>query len=250
MSVDYSDNSPLSNHNTFTFFDDKNKEIQPNVPLNDAMSPWQLGAHHSLAGQLGLSFTPHLRYSIRNNTKLYARSKNPTFTLVYRGAFGGSSGKDSRYDLIKLGARQQIKFGIDDQFTWLINAGTFTNSVKIYFEDFQHFNTQSISYGFNLSENSFKLLPFYEFSTSKSFLEGHLNWQTRRFILKQLPILKNSSASENLFVNYLSTPVIKNYMEVGYGFNRLFFMLNIEAVSGFENGKFRSAGFRVSVNLR
>ena len=56
--------------------------------------------------------------------------------------------------------------------------------------------------------------------------------------------------SENIFVNYLNTPEIKNYMEAGYGLNKIFLLMNIEAVAGFENGKFRSAGIRVSVNLK
>ncbi|MCX6238398.1 MAG: DUF5686 and carboxypeptidase regulatory-like domain-containing protein [Bacteroidia bacterium] len=250
LTVDYSENSPLSNHSTFTFFDDKNKEIQPNVPLNNTMSAWQLENHQTLAGQVVLSYTPHLRYSIRNNTKMYAGSKYPTYTLSYKGAFSGLFGNDSRYDLIKLGMRQNIKFGIDDHLTYSVNAGTFLNSSKVYFEDFQHFNTQSTTYAFNSAANSFRLLPFYEFSTQKSFLEAHLNWQTRRLILKQLPIIRNSSFSENLFVNYLSTPEIKNYTETGYGLSNVLMMLNVEAVAGFGNGKFRSAGIRVSMNIR
>jgi hypothetical protein len=103
---------------------------------------------------------------------------------------------------------------------------------------------------FSSYENSFRLLPFYKYSTSKQFLESHANWQTRRFILKQLPIVKNTSISENLFVNFLTTPDLKNYVETGYGISNIFLLLNVEAVAGFENGKFRSAGIKVSMNLK
>jgi len=68
--------------------------------------------------------------------------------------------------------------------------------------------------------------------------------------LKHLPIIKNSSVSESLFMNLLSTPGMKNYLEAGYGLHQLFLLLNIEAVAGFENGKFRSTGVRVSINLK
>ena len=146
--------------------------------------------------------------------------------------------------------RQNIKFGIDDHVLYSVNAATFLNSRKVYFEDFQHFNMQSVVFAFNSFENSFRLLPFYEYSTLKSFLDAHISWQSRRLILKQLPIIKNSSMSENVFVNYLTTPEIKNYMEAGYGLNKIFLLMNVEAVTGFENGKFRSAGIRVSVNLK
>ena len=123
-------------------------------------------------------------------------------------------------------------------------------NAKVYFEDFMHFNIQSTGFNFYSTENSFRLLPFYEFSTQKSFLDAHVNWQTRRLIIKQLPIIKNSSVSENLFVNFLSTPQLKNYLETGYGLSKLFLILNLEVVAGFENGKFRSAGFRVSMNIK
>lgn len=250
LTVDYSDNSPLSNHSNFSFIDYKEKEIQPNVPVNNTLKTWQLENHQTLAGRVVLEFTPHHRYSIRNNTKMYTVSKYPTYSISYKGAFSNVFGSDTRYDLLKLGMRQNIKFGIDDHVAYSVNAGSFLNSSKVYFEDFQHFNTQSVVFGFNSFENSFRLLPFYEYSTQKSFLDAHISWQSRRLILKQLPILKNSSMSENLFVNFLSTPQIKNYMEAGYGLNKMFLLMNVEAVAGFENGKFRSAGIRVSVNIK
>jgi hypothetical protein len=103
---------------------------------------------------------------------------------------------------------------------------------------------------FSSYENSFRLLPFYQYSTSDQFLEAHANWQTRRLILKQLPVIRNSMITEKLFVNYLITPELKNYVETGYGISNLFLLLNVEAVAGFENGKFRSAGVKVSVNLK
>lgn len=250
VAVDYSDNSPLTNHSSFTFIDFRDKEIQPNVPLNTTLIPWQLEGHQSLVGQAILEYTPHHRYSIRNNTKVYTESKYPTYSLNYRGAYSGILGSDARYDLLRMGIRQKINFGIDDHVSYAINAGTFMNSSKVFFEDFQHFNTQSTGFAFNSTENSFRLLPFYEFSTQKSFVDAHINWQSRRLILKHLPIIKNSSVSENLFVNFLSTPEMKNYMEAGYGIRQLFLLLNIEGVAGFENGKFRSAGIRVSINLK
>ena len=250
IAVDYSDNSPLTNHSNFSFIDFKDKEIQPNVPVNNTLIPWQLEGHQSLVTHATLEYTPHHRYSIRNNTKVYAESKYPTFSINYRGAYSGMFGSDARYDLLKTGIRQKIKFGIDDHISYMVNAGTFLNSSKLYFEDFQHFNTQSTGFAFNSTENSFRLLPFYEFSTQKSFVDAHINWQSRRLILKHLPIIKNSSVSENLFVNFLSTPEMKNYMEAGYGIRQLFLLLNVEGVAGFENGKFRSAGIRVSINLK
>ena len=158
-------------------------------------------------------------------------------------------GSDSRYDLLQLGIRQKINFGISDQFSYRANAGKFLNNNRLYFEDFRHFNTQSTGFMFSPYDNSFRLLPFYQYSTGKQFAEVHAELQSRRLIVKQLPLIRNSSISEKLFVNYLGTPGIKNYVEAGYGINNIFLLLNVEAVAGFENGKFRSSAIRVSMNL-
>lgn len=250
VSVDYSNNLQLTNHSDFSIIKYSDREILPNIPVNNTMNSWQLENHRSLVGRIALEYTPQHRYRVRDHTKMYADSKYPTYSLFYKGGFSGLFGSDSRYDLIRLGIRQKVGFGIDDQFSYTINAGKFLNRKQIYFEDFQHFNTQPVEFLFSSYENSFRLLPFYEFSTNDQFLEAHANLQLRRLILKQLPLIRNLSATENIFVNYLSTPELANYMEMGYGLNKLFILLNVEAVAGFENGKFRSAGVRVSLNLK
>ncbi len=247
--LEYSDYSQLMNNSSYSIIKYADKEIQPNVPENNSIEPRQLENHQSFIGRFALEYTPHHRYRIRNNTKMYAESKFPTYSLEYKGAFSDVFGSDSRFDLVKIGIRQKINFGISDQFSYQVNIGKFLNTNRLYFEDFQHFNTQSTGFLFSPYNNSFRLLPFYQYSTGKQFAEGHAEWQSRRLIMKQLPLIKNSSISEKLFVNYLATPEIKNYVEAGYGISNLFLLLNVEAVAGFENGKFRSAGIKVSLNM-
>jgi hypothetical protein len=249
-SIEYSDNRALQNNSIYTFIDIKDREILPNVPENNSVASWQLNDHQSFTGRLSIVFTPHYRYRIRNNIKMYDSSKYPTFFLGYRGAFSSMFGTSSRYDFVRFGMRQRKEFGIDDHFSYSLTFGKYLNNNALYFEDFQHFNTQSTTFLFSSYDNSFRLLPFYQYSTGKQFAEAHFNWQTRRLIVKQLPFIRNTTIAEKLFVNFLSTPEIKNYMEAGYGLNNVFLLMNLEAVAGFENGKFRSAGFRVSLNIK
>jgi len=249
--LDYSNNIKLTNSTSYSLIKYADREIQPNIPINDRMELWQLENHQSFVGRAELVYTPRNRYQIRNNVKTYAGSRFPTFSLIYRAGISGVAGSDSRYDMLKAGIKQQFSFGIDDQFSYNFSAGTFLNHDRLYFEDFQHFNTQPTGFLFTSYENSFRLLPFYEYSTQKSFAELHGNLQTRKLILKQLPLFRNSSLlSEALFLNALATPEIKNYVEVGYGLHNLLLLLNLEAIVGFENGEYRSAGIKVSVNLK
>ena len=181
---------------------------------------------------------------------MYAGSKYPTFALSYKGAFTSIFGSDARFDLLKLGIRQKIDYGFDNHFSYQLNVGKFLNSKQLYFEDFQHFNTQLPNFIFSPTENSFRLLPFYLFSTESQFAEAHVNFQTYRLILKRLPLIKSSSISELIFLNYLSNPEIKNYVEAGYGFSNLFLFLGAEVITGWENGTFRSAGLKFSLNFK
>ncbi len=248
--VEYSDNSPLSNHSSFTFFDNKNKVFSPNTPENPALQAAQLESHQTFALGFQIEYTPRNRYRILDHKKIYAGSKYPTFTLGYKSAFSSVFGSDSRFDHLWLGIRQKIDYGFDNHFSWQVHAGKFLNNDCLYFEDFQHFNTQSTNFVFSSTENSFRLLPFYQFSTSRQYAEAHFNFQTYRLILKQLPVIKNTSMSEILFVNYLTTPEIKNYVEAGYGFSNLFLLLGAEVIVGFENGSYKSVGLKVSLLLK
>jgi hypothetical protein len=180
---------------------------------------------------------------------MYAGSKYPTFTMGYKAAFSSVFGSNSRFDQLQFGIRQKIDYGFDNHFSYLISAGKFLNNQRIYFENFQHFNTQPTNSLFSSTENSFRLLPLYQYSTGSQYVDAHINFQTYRLILKQLPLLKNTSMSEILFVNYLTTPEINNYIEAGYGISNLFLFLGAEVIAGFENGSFRSAGVRISFKM-
>jgi len=248
--VEYNYNRALTNHSTFTFFDNKDKGYTSNTPVNSTLEPLQTSDHGSFIFRLNLDYTPHNRYRIRDNRKMYAGSKYPTFSLGYRSALSWFAADDARFDMLKVGIRQKIDYGFDNHFSYQVGAGKFLNNNRLYFEDFQHFNIQSTALLFSSTENSFRLLPFYQYSTGKQYAEAHLNFQTYKLILKQLPLIKKTAMSENLYVNYLTTPEIKNYLEVGYGFSNLFLFLNAEVMAGFENGAYRSWGFKVSLNIK
>lgn len=258
--VEFNDNRALTNHSSYTVIDRENREIQPNIPINNEIGtqlpdpitfrPWQLDNHRSLITRWQLEYTPRHRYRVRNHVKEYAGSRYPTFRLGYTGAFSGVGGSDARFDLVKGGLRQRVDLGLGDQLSYRVELGHFLNRSRLYFEDFNHFNVQSTNFLVGSYTHSFRQLPFYQYSTGRQFAEANVEWQVRRLIVKHLPLIKNSSASERLFVNYLSTPSLSNYVELGYGISNLFLLVNVEAVAGFEGGKFMSSGIKVSLNLK
>lgn len=250
LTVDYSDNRQLSNHSSYSVIKYDDREIQPNIPDNNLLQSWQTGGHQAFTTHLQVEYTPRLRYRVINHSKIYVRSKYPTFSMAYNRAFANFFGSDAKYDLLRAGIRQKVGFGVDSQFSYQVDMGGFLNTDRLYFEDFMHFNALPVNFSFSSFENSFRLLPLYRYSTNSRFFNGHVNLQSRKLLLKQLPLVRNSSFSEKLFVNYLTTPQMSNYVETGYGINNLFLLLNMEVVAGFENGRYRSAGIKVSMNLK
>jgi hypothetical protein len=250
VTLEYNDNRQLRNHSAYHILDRENREIQPNIPLSNTLQTWQLENHQSMISRIGVDYTPFYRYRVKNHAKIYANSKYPTFSLNYHRAYGTILGSDSRFDMIELGIRQKIDFGISDNISWQVKAGNFLNKDQLYFEDFHHFNTQPTNFLFSRYDNSFRLLPFYSYSTAGKYAEAHTQWQSRRFILKLLPLIKNSAVSEKLFINYLTTPQLTHYVETGYGIDNVFLLFNIEGVAGFENGKFSSTAIKISLNLQ
>jgi hypothetical protein len=170
--------------------------------------------------------------------------------MSYAKAFSGIFSSDSDYDLLKLGIRQSLNFGVANQFAYQLETGNFLNNDKVYFEDFRHFSALPVNFLLSPYNNSFRLLPMYYYSTNQRYVDAHASLTTRKLFLKQLPILRKGSFTENLFVNYLTTPQLSNYVEAGYGISNFLMLFNLEVVAGFENGKYQSAGFKVSLNLK
>jgi hypothetical protein len=98
-------------------------------------------------------------------------------------------------------------------------------------------------------EKSFQLINYYKHSTSDQYIEGHLHYKTRLLLIKRLPIISKRIWSENLYVNYLATPTLKNYVELGYGIGNILAVGNLGVFTSFENGKYQSVGVKVGFEL-
>lgn len=177
------------------------------------------------------------------------RSKYPTFTLDYKTAIQGVFDSNSKYHEITAGIKQRLDMKYGSSLDYSVNAGVFLDVDQIHFSEFRHFNTEPLPVTISKFSQSFQLLDFYKYSTSKRFAEGHLHYESQLLLLKYLPILSNTIWSENLYVNYLSTPVLKNYVELGYGLNNIALLANIGVFTSFENGKYKSVGAKLSINF-
>lgn len=249
LAFTFRDSRSEENHTSFRFVDIKDRVFTPNIIYNPELGISSDGRHQEGIFKLNMNYTPLQRYRIRNGTKFYAESKLPTFSLRYAKSIRNVFGSDGDFDYLEGAVSQKFSFAINDRFSYQILGGGFLNRKKVFFENFRHFNTHLPVFMAGNSANTFRLLPFYNYSTSKRFIEAHANLNSRKLVLKQLPLLENTGLEESLFVNYLSTPGLLNYTELGYGINRIFALLNVEFVSSFSGTKYRSSGIKLVLNF-
>ncbi len=243
-SLTYMQTRFLENTSDYSFFFRNKRDYTSNVPNNDVFLQPQNSNYKSFSVNAGLSYTPEYYYKIENHRKKMIRSKYPTFNVNCKGGLSGILGSNSSYNLLSGGLNQHIETSKGSTLQYRLESGVFINVKDIHFSEFKHFNTQFIMVQFTDFENSFQLLDFYRYSTSKNYIEGHIQYQTDLLLLKRLPLISNTIWNENLYLNYLNTSALKNYVELGYGVGQIYFIGNISVFGSFEDGKFKSVGMK------
>jgi hypothetical protein len=106
--------------------------------------------------------------------------------------------------------------GMYGRTSFYIAAGKFVNANNLSFPDYKQFaGNQTLFYQAGVSR--FLLLDYYLYSTNKQYLEAHVEQNFSGFILNKIPLIRKLKLQEIVNVNYLTTPDLKNYTELGIG---------------------------------
>jgi hypothetical protein len=109
-----------------------------------------------------------------------------------------------------------------------------------------HFNGTSIQQ-YEHSLTKFLLLDPYKYSTSDQYFEGHLEHDFSGFILNKLPLIRKAKLHEIVDFNYLATPALKAYSELGLGVE--WFGIRAMYAWSWDNTGHQTQGFRFGLNL-
>jgi hypothetical protein len=254
----YDRQKTLNNTSDYSFFFRDQRDYSSNIPVNDEletrnMEPetWNSKLGTSTTFSVNLNYTPRHYYRIRNHQKFMVKSDFPTFFANWQKGVTGLLGSDSNFDHIAIGIQQRLEPGMMQSFNYMVRGGAFVNRKNVSFPDFRHFNTVETPVTMNslTQQQAFYLLEYYRYSTSDKYLEAHLHYSTPFLLLKFLPFFSNRMLwMEGAQLNYLYTPNIKNYMELGYTIS-LESTLEFGVFAGFENFKYRSFGVKLSVPI-
>ena len=219
----------------------------PNRPVSEELSDTSFPEHTAFIGSIGFTARPWIKYTIRNGHQNEVPNSSPIITFDYRKGFDNVFESSVDFDQIELGIKHGFKIGIRGNVDIALRGGLFLNSDKMYFMDYKHFQGNKTPFITNDPVGSFRLLEYYNFSTSDKYFAGNFHYQFRKFLITNIPLVRLAGIRENIFVNYLATPTSKNYTEVGYSIDGILRIFRLEAAASFQDGKYLDYGFRIGI---
>lgn len=244
----WSDRYELFNNASYTFFKKGKERLTPNEPLNVELPTTSFQPNQAFIASAVLEARPWQKYRIRNGNRQRVHNSTPVFSLMYRKGVPDIFGSDVQFDQVELGIRKQVKLGIRGTIDLTVKGGTFFNNRSMYFMDYKHFMGNRTYFITGDPTSTFRLLDYYRYSTSDDYLEGHVHYHFRKFLLTYLPKARMLGLSENVFVNHLATRTAQ-YSEVGYSIDGILRIFRIEGAMGFQDLDFKGAnfGFRLGI---
>jgi hypothetical protein len=246
-SLSWARRQELFNNSGLTFFKTNKDQFTPNAPVSEELSNSSFDPNTALIGSVGIEARPWQKYRIRNGFKYRAENTSPLFTFYYRKGLAGALGSEVKFDQVELGVKHGIKMGIRGKLDVALKTGKFLNADKLFFTDYQHFLGNRTPFVTTDPVGSFRLLDYYRYSTSDKYLTANVHYHFRKFLVTTIPWVRLTGISENIFVNYLATPIAKNYTEVGYGIEGILRIFRLEAAAAFRDGRYIDYGFRIGV---
>jgi hypothetical protein len=231
------------------YIDWKTRSYTPNTPENAELSDTSFPEHRALLWNVNVSLRPWQKYAIRNGQKRYWYNKGPTFLIGFKHAIPVDDTSPD-YTLLEGSIRQNLDTGPRSNLRLAVGGGGFLSQKRMYFPDYRHFMGNEFFFQNGDILTSFRMLPYYEYSTAQRFLQGHAVWSSQRFVLTRLPFVRLAGLSELVQVHYLSTPTAKNYTELVYGLDGIIRLFRVEVVGQFVGNQYRGLGVRVGTTLR
>ena len=220
-SLEWADRKWLPNSTDYSFFHPDHREFTSNNPLKPAEDVPLFPQNQSFKVTLRTSYDFSNKYETYPFGRRYLPSDYPTIGLTYTKGVKDIFGSDVNYDLLAADiSKEDISLGMYGKTSFFIGAGKFLNAGSLYYPDYKQFSGNEVLF-YKSGLSSFLLLDYYQFSTYTEYIEGHLEHNFSGFIINKIPLIRKLKLQEIVDFNYLSTPQLKNYMELGFGLQYL-----------------------------
>ena len=223
--AEWADRKWLPNTSSYSFFNPGSRSYTSNNPFTPTQDVPLFPQNQSFKITLRTTYDFSDKYETYPNGRRYLPSPYPTIGLSYVKGVKDFLGSDVNYDLVSADiSKSDIRMGVLGRTSFYIRAGKFLNNSSLFYPDYKQFAGNEVLF-YKAGINSFLLLNYYNFSTYTQYVEGHLEQNFSGFILNKIPLIRKLKLQEIVDLNYLSTPAIKNYTELGVGVQYLNFRL-------------------------
>ncbi len=245
--VEWADRRWLPNSNNYSFFKPNGHEFTSNNPLTPAVDAPLFPENQSFKVSVRTTYDFSNKYETYPFGRRYIPSDYPTIGLTFTKGIKNILGSDVDCDLLSADiSKQDISMGMYGKTSFFFGAGKFLTANSLNYPDFKHFSGNEILF-YKSGINSFLLLDYYKFSTRTEYVEGHLEHNFSGFITNKIPLIRKFKLQEIVDFNYLSTPELHNYMELGFGLQYLNF--RVMYGTSFNSGSNIKNGVRIGVSF-
>jgi len=223
LSVSYQERKNLFNTTDYVIFPWDDHNFSSNNPLDPTESTD--GAfidHHLIKTLFRANITFGQKYMTYPDGKFnIGNDAYPRLFFEVENAMGADiSGYN--YTELKLELSQKVDLNTFGDFHYRTKGGTFFNGDAISFVDFHHFNGNQTRVGSSdVYTNVFNLMPYYSFSTNKSFAEIHAEHHFKGWVTSKIPGLNWLNFHLIVGGHALMTEDRKPYQEFSIGLDNI-----------------------------
>jgi hypothetical protein len=248
FNTEYAERSSLRNTAFDLWVDNKNKLFTSNDPLRPNTDDSSFAVNNSFIVELGFSIRFKQKYYTRPHQKIIVGSKFPIINVQYTKAILGLNTK-ADYDLAKMVIDDNIKLGLFGTFAYRLKGGYFLTSKYVEFMDYKHFDGNQTILANNDYLNSFKLLPYYTYSTKNCYAEAHAEHHFNGFIFNKVPLLKKYRIQEVIGGHVLFNDKLDQYYEINFGVEHILQIIRVDYILGYGPKGAFNQGFVIGLGL-
>lgn len=247
FSAEWANRYTLENTTSQVWFPKDDRTYAPNIPENEELGPEAPETEKAFVLGFSAVARPWQKYRIRNQEKEPIGNSSPELRLAYRQGLKDIAESVTDYSYLEVGIQHKFRPGVRGIIDFKVEAGLFLNNNYAGFADYRHFMGNRILLATSDPVGSFRLLPYYQYSTMDKFAAAHVHYQFRKLLFTQIPEIWLLGIKENVFVNYLATPAAEHYTEVGYSIDNIFRFFRVEAALAFQDGKYKDWGILIGI---
>ena len=240
--IGYEKRSALFNNTNHYYINNKQAQYSSNNPLDpEDFTTKSVEEHQVFKSQITARIVFGQKYvSIPDRKINIGNNRYPRVDVTLENGFGASK-KSYNYSQLRTEIYQNFSVANKGDFYYRVKAGTFFGADDISFIDYQHFNGNQTQVGTRANyTNVFNTLPYYDFSTNKSYLEGHLEHDFKGWILGKIPGVNTLNFNLVVGAHLLASQERKPYTEFSIGIDNLGFgkyrLLRVDYVHSNFNG--------------